>query len=48
MSPLERTLEMVSRISGNPDALDVKLALRDGLTYLGPLPIGPAPYFYLR
>ncbi len=43
-----RVLNMLASISGNRDALDVELALRGGMVTLGPFPLGPAPYIYLR
>ena len=45
---VETTLRLLSRASGNRDALDVELGLKDGRVYLGPLPIGPAPLLILR
>ncbi|MFD3189987.1 DUF2125 domain-containing protein [Sedimentitalea sp. HM32M-2] len=43
-----RLLNMLSGISGNPDALDVDLTLQGGLITLGPFPLGPAPRLFLR
>ncbi|WP_424984847.1 DUF2125 domain-containing protein [Microbulbifer sp. S227A] len=48
IGPAERVLNLLSNMSGNPDTLDVKLGLRDGMVTLGPFPLGPAPYLYLR
>jgi len=39
----ERALELVSRLAGSPDTLDVPLVFSDGRTRLGPVPIGRAP-----
>jgi len=46
--PAETVLEMLANLRGIPDALDVGLALRDGIIALGPFPIGPAPRLILR
>ncbi|MBK0326356.1 DUF2125 domain-containing protein [Rhodobacteraceae bacterium F11138] len=43
-----RVLNLLAGISGNPDALDVELVLRNGVVTLGPFPLGPAPYIYLH
>ncbi len=48
IGPAERVLNMLANMSGNPDTLDVTLGLRDGMVTLGPFPLGPAPYLYLR
>lgn len=44
----EQTLGLLAGLSGNPEALDLGLTLRDGLVTLGPIPIGPAPRLILR
>ncbi|MEP2027523.1 MAG: DUF2125 domain-containing protein [Paracoccaceae bacterium] len=44
----EQTLSLLAGLSGNPEALDLALTLRDGLVTLGPIPIGPAPRLFLR
>ena len=44
----EQTLALLAGLSGNPEALDLSLTLRDGLIALGPIPIGPAPRLILR
>lgn len=44
----ERVLNLLSNMSGNPETLDVNLTLRNGMVTLGPFPLGPAPYIYLR
>lgn len=36
-------LDLVARLGGDPDTLDVKLVFRDGRTWIGPVPVGPAP-----
>jgi hypothetical protein len=46
--PTAKILNLLSRVSGNPDTLDVELTLRDGMMFMGILPLGPAPYIYLR
>lgn len=48
LRPTERILELLSRISGNPDVLDVELTLANGSVSLGPFPLGPAPLVRLR
>lgn len=40
---LTTALGVLSAMSGNRETLDVPLRFADGLTYLGPLPVGPAP-----
>ena len=44
----ERVLNLMTGVGGNPQALDVTLALRDGYVALGPIPLGPAPKLILR
>jgi hypothetical protein len=46
--PTEKVLNLLSNMSGTPETLDVTLTLRDGKVSLGPFPLGPAPYIYLR
>ncbi len=48
LEPTAKVLNMLSRISGNSETLDVELSLKNGFVSLGPFPIGPAPHFYLR
>ncbi len=48
VSTAERALTMLSRLGGNPRALDVQLNFRDGFVALGPIPLGPAPRLILR
>lgn len=48
LEPTARILNMLSSISGNPNALDVELTLKNGRVNLGPFPLGPAPFIYLR
>lgn len=45
---LEDGLGLLSRLSGNPNTLDVPLDFRAGLIFLGPVPIGQAPRLVLR
>lgn len=45
---LESALGLVAQMSGNENNLDLTLAFKGGATYLGPLPIGPAPRLQLR
>ncbi|MDG4648284.1 DUF2125 domain-containing protein [Roseibacterium sp. SDUM158017] len=44
----EGLLGVVAGLSGDPEVIDAELAFSDGRTYLGPLPIGPAPRLALR
>ncbi|MEP3331791.1 DUF2125 domain-containing protein [Sedimentitalea sp.] len=48
IGPTERVLDLLSNMSGNSETLDVNLTLRNGMVKLGPFPLGPAPYIYLR
>lgn len=48
LRPTERILELLAKISGNPDVLDVELTLANGSVSLGPFPLGPAPAIRLR
>lgn len=44
----ENVLGMLAGLSGNANALDIELDLRDGIIALGPIQIGEAPRFILR
>ncbi len=44
----ENTLKALSRLGGNPNALDVKLTFKKGRVYSGILPLGPSPRIILR
>ncbi len=48
VEPTDRVLGLLAGLGGNPNALDVKLNLRDGFVALGPIPLGPAPRLILR
>lgn len=48
IGPTEQVLNLLSNMSGNTETLDVKLTLHNGMVTLGPFPLGPAPYLYLR
>ncbi len=48
VDPIERALNLLEGLGGNPNALDVQLNLRGGAVALGPIPIGPAPRLILR
>ena len=48
VSPIERALNLLEGLSGNPNALDIQLNLRGGAIAVGPIPIGPAPRLILR
>ena len=45
---LENILAALARGSGNPDAIDVTLALRKGTIFMGFIPLGPAPRLVIR
>lgn len=45
---LENGLSLLAQLNGNPQTLDVPLSFRRGLTFLGPIPLGPAPLLHLR
>lgn len=45
---LERALEVASGLTGRRDSLDIPLSFEDGRTYIGLLPLGPAPVLTLR
>ena len=44
----ERALSALARTSGNPNTIDAKLTLRNGLISLGFLPLAPAPKLQIR
>ena len=44
----ERALGQFATLSGNPNTLDVKLTFRNGLMFLGFIPLGTAPQIILR
>ena len=44
----ELGLGLLARLSGNEDSLDVPLSFSGGRSFLGPVPIGPAPVLKLR
>ena len=48
LKPAAQILDLLSRISGNREALDVELTLSDGRVSLGPFPLGSAPILRLR
>lgn len=41
-------LELAAKSSGNPNSIDVEVTFRNGTAFVGIVPIGPAPYIYLR
>ena len=45
---VENGLELLARMNGNRETLDIPLTFRGGRTLLGPIPIGPAPVLRLR
>lgn len=44
---LEQTLDLMSRLAGRRDTLDVPITFANGRTRIGPLPIAPAPVLRL-
>lgn len=47
-SALRGALGLLARLSGDGDTLDVSLDFSDGRTFLGPVPLGPAPRLIAR
>lgn len=45
---IEGALALLAGLSGRPETLDVPLRFAGGLTWLGPVPVGPAPDFTIR
>jgi len=45
---VERGLEFLANMSGNPNTLDAPLTFRDGAMFFGPIPLGPAPRLIIR
>jgi len=45
---IEGLLGVVAGLSGDPEVIDAELTFSDGRTFLGPLPVGPAPRLNLR
>jgi len=45
---VENGLSLLAQMNGNPETLDVPLRFSRGLTFLGPIPLGPAPLLRLR
>lgn len=43
---LEKGLKFVALLAGNPNDIAIPLRFADGLTYIGTVPIGPAPRLY--
>ncbi|TMV09914.1 DUF2125 domain-containing protein [Ruegeria sediminis] len=48
IDPVNRVLNLLAGLGGNPNALDVLLNFRNGYMALGPIPLGPAPRLILR
>ncbi len=44
---LTRGLELLAALSGDPDVLDLPLSFQNGFSFLGPVPLGPAPIIAL-
>jgi hypothetical protein len=45
---VERALELLAAMSGNPQTLDADLTFKNGSMAFGPIPLGPAPVMVLR
>jgi hypothetical protein len=45
---VENGLDLLARMNGNRETLDIPLTFRGGRILLGPIPIGPAPVLRLR
>jgi hypothetical protein len=45
---LDRGISVVAALAGNPEDMEIKLRFKDRLTYIGSIPIGPAPRVYSR
>ncbi|MCW8843103.1 MAG: DUF2125 domain-containing protein [Rhodobacteraceae bacterium] len=45
---IEQGLEFLSAMAGNPKTLDIPLNFRNGMTRIGPVPLGRAPRLILR
>jgi hypothetical protein len=43
---LDRGVSVVAALAGNPEDIEIKLRFKDGLTYIGSIPIGAAPRVY--
>jgi hypothetical protein len=48
LDAMEQGIELLATLSGSGENLDVTLTFRNGATFVGPLPIGPAPKLILR
>ena len=45
---LERGLEILAGLTGNPRTIDAPLSFQNGFVSLGPIPLGRAPAFVIR
>ncbi len=45
---IERGLEILAGLSGNPNTIDAALGFQNGFMSLGPVPLGPAPRLVIR
>ena len=45
---VEKALEFLSNLSGDPDTIEAPLSFSDGWIAFGPFPLGPAPRFWIR
>lgn len=48
LNTVEQGLSLLSSLSGSKENIDVTLTFRRGLTFAGPLPLGPAPKLVLH
>jgi hypothetical protein len=47
-STIEGGLRLIAGLSGNKNTLDVNLSFKNKLTFIGPIPVGPAPILIVR
>ncbi|MEM0949886.1 MAG: DUF2125 domain-containing protein [Pseudomonadota bacterium] len=45
---IERGLEVLAGLRGNPETIDAPLSFQDGFVSFGPIPLGPAPNLTIR
>jgi len=43
---MDRGVSIVAALSGNPEDIEIEMRFKDRLTYIGSIPIGPAPRVY--
>jgi hypothetical protein len=47
IGPVTKALELAAGMKGDPETLDVTLSFRRGTSFIGPIPVGPAPVLHL-